>query len=125
MRRRLNPRQQQSCFRFEDRDSVVGSGKSPHRLDRVEQVDDHKLNPIPRIAAQNITATVASDFLQAGKNLGLQKSFVGIRILRLGPPSPMSRYHGYLSAALTDIRIIRRQIEWLLTGMQFNIVDAL
>lgn len=62
MRGRLNPRQQPSCLRFEDRDGVVGTSKGPDRLDRVEQVDHHELNLVRRIVAQNKTAPVARDF---------------------------------------------------------------
>jgi len=72
-RDRLDLPQEPSCFRLENRNTIVRPSKPFYRFQRIKEVHYHELNLLRSVTAPNITTSVPFDSPQAGKHFVLQQ----------------------------------------------------
>ena len=64
-----------------------------HRLERGEEVHDNKFNFVCAVLAKDISALIAFDLFQRGQYFVFEKTLIRVRVLYLGPTSPMTCNH--------------------------------
>ncbi len=102
----FHPAKEFSRFGFEDGRAVIVAGETANGVQRIEKVDDDELRFLPDVlfqwvASQYVTAAIAGDSFEAGKNNAAQQALVCFCIFGLCPTAPVTCDHTVLFEART------------------------